>query len=107
MALAQPLKELFYHTVTIAPRSGYDEYAKPTYGAAVSYKAKIEQSGKLIMNAQGEEVVGKYTLFLDTTTPPDVNGQLTMPSGFETVNKIIAIRPVSDEFGINHVMVET
>jgi len=107
MALAIALKKFFYHTITIAPRSGYDEYAKPTYGTTVSYKAKIEQSGKLVMNQQGEEVVGRYTIYLDTTTPPDVNGNLTMPTGFETVNQIIAVRPVTDHNGINHVIVET
>ena len=107
MSLALALKKFFYHTVTIAPRTGRNNYALPTYGTAVSYSAKIEQSGKLVMNQQGEEVVGRYTIYLDTTTPPDVNGNLTMPSGFETVNQIIAVRPVNDQNGMNHVIVET
>ena len=85
-----------------------DKYGSPTYGTAVSYSAKVEESEKTHTTVSGQEVAGGYKIFLDTTSIPDINGQLTMPTGFSPTNPpILAVRPVSDHNGINHIVIET
>lgn len=108
MALAAPLRKFFTSTVTIAPLSSIDEWAKPTFGTAVSYSAKIERASERVITNSGDEVVAGYKIFLDTTTIPDVSAEITLPTGYDpTTPKILQVRPVSDHNGINHIVVVT
>ena len=106
MALAVPLRKLFTSAVTLASLSSIDKWGKSSFGSAVSYRAKIERASELVMTNSGDEVTGRYKVFIDTTTIPSVSDQITLPSGYEpTTPKILQVRPVSDHRGVNHVVV--
>lgn len=100
--------KFFNQTVTIEPKSGKDGYNKPTFGTAVSYKAKIEQSVENVRTDDNTEVVSSRKVFLNTQTAPSTTDQLTLPTGFEPLQpKILAVRIVTDDIGINHIVVMT
>lgn len=108
MALAAALKKLFTSTVTIAPLSSLDKFAKPTFGTAVSYSAKIERASERIVTNSGDEEVAGYKIFLATTTIPGVDAEITLPENYTPrTPKILEVRPVSDHHGINHIVVMT
>lgn len=44
------------NTVTVAPQTGRDVYGKPTYGAAVSYKAHLSRKKMLVRTIGGQSI---------------------------------------------------
>jgi hypothetical protein len=111
MAIDAALEELFDTTVTVAPRSGIDDYTKPTYGSAVTYSAHIERAEELLRTDVGQERVSKRKVFLYNaagwtgSNMPTANSQLTLPATHPpTTPQIIMVQPVSDENGIHHVV---
>ncbi len=101
---------LFKQTVTIAPKTGTstDGYNKPTFGTAVSYLAKIEMSSENVRVSDNEEKISSRKIFINTQTAPDTDDLLTLPAGFEPLTpKILEVRTISDNVGINHIVLIT
>ncbi len=111
MSINLALEELFDTTVTVAPSTGMDVYTKPSYGAAVTYKAHIERSEEMHRNDEGQERISKRKVFLysesgwTSSSVPTADSQLTLPATHSpTTPQIIMVQPVSDENGIHHVV---
>ncbi len=111
MAIHQAIVSKFFkQTVTIEPHTGTstDGYNKPTYGTAVSYSAKIEMAVENIRTDEQEDVVSSRKIFLSTQTAPATVDKITLPAGFEPLNpKILAVRTVTDDVGVNHIVLMT
>ena len=91
-------------SVSISPRTDVDGAGKPTFGTAVSYKARIEMRNVRSRDAQGREIVGRGIVFLATTTIPGSNSKITLPAGYDPlVPVLLEVRPVPDEYGTHHV----
>jgi len=94
-------------TVNIASRTSGDSYSGNLYGSDVGYRAAIQTNpgAEVIKDATNHEIVYKYKLYLATTTQPDPLDRVTLPSTFGSLTpEIVAMRPVSDESGIHHVV---
>jgi hypothetical protein len=115
MAIDPVLQELFDTTVTIAKRTSVHTsgYTKPGYGSATTYAAKIERSEDTVRTEQGHEVVARRKVFLYSTTAwsnaaniPRTTDRLTLPAthGPPTQPQIMMVQIVSDENGINHIV---
>lgn len=96
--------DLMPATVTVAPRTGVDAAGNPTFGAAVSYKARVEMRSVRSRDVNGREIVGRGIVYLATTTAPNRNGKVTLPSGYDPqVPVLLEVRQVEDEFGVHHI----
>ena len=114
MAIDPVLYELFDTSVSIQKRTSThtDGYPKPGYGSAVSYAAKIERSEDFVRTEQGHEIVSRRKVYLYSSTGwtasnmPRVYDRLTLPETHApTQPQIMLVQPVSDEYGINHVVI--
>lgn len=109
MAFDAELDELFVHTVTIVPQSSTDVDNQPTYGTAVSHRAKIALRTRYIRTASGREIAGRGTVYVvaasgATLSVPGAKDRLTMPTGFEPlIPPVLDVRPHYDEEGLHHV----
>lgn len=89
--------------VTVEPRSSVDAQGKPTFGAAVTYRARIQMRGVRLRDAQGREITGRGIVYLATTTQISRNARVTLPSGYDPqVPVILEVRPVNDDKGLHH-----
>lgn len=113
MAIDPVLFDLFDTTVTIAKRTSThtDGYPKPGFGTATTYSAKIERSEDLVRTEQGHETVSRRKVYLynaagwGSSNMPRVYDRLTLPDTHApTTPQIMLVQPVSDENGINHVV---
>jgi hypothetical protein len=80
-------------TATVAPRSGQDGYAEPTYGAAVSYRCRLVGKRKLVLTAEGRQVVSTQTLYLMSDAAIDPESQVTLSTGDVGSTERHAINP--------------
>jgi len=81
MALETDFLVLMTDDVKVAPRTGVDGYAKPTFGADVTYKAYVEQGAKLVVSAQGQEVTSGARAYLATVDQIATTSRVTLPTG--------------------------
>lgn len=95
------------HTVTIEPFTSVDLYGNYTYGAPVTYSARVQGKNQLITAMSGEEAVSRVTVYIPYATvgPRD---RITLPAIFQpTQPSILDVRQVSDEFGQHHTVILT
>ena len=100
-------RELMTETVTIAPKSGQNQYNEATFGTAVSYQARIVGKIMELRDRRGEEVTTTFELWLDTvdTIQPDAQLILTGAKWIDTTPEIFTVRRVTDEKGDSHVQI--
>lgn len=94
--------DMMPHRVTIEPYSSIDGYGAITYGAAVSYRARIQGKNTLVQTNTGEQKVARLTIYVAGTAigPQD---RITVPGPFTPTHpNILAIAQVSDENGQHH-----
>lgn len=108
MGMLDGVKDLFSHSVTMAPWTGQNEHGEATYGDATTYAAKIESGVDLLRAGFGDRsIVPKYKVFLAEPLQVDVRDQLTLDTAFgerdeagtfvaPTVS-IMKVAPVYDE----------
>jgi len=93
-------------TVVIEPWQSGDAYSKPTYGAAVSYRCRLEAGAHRILDANGQEVVSMTRLFLAGSFAISTKDRLTMPAGtIPSRPPIKRVDQVHDEEGPHHTVV--
>ena len=73
--------DMMKSTVTVAPLTGRARDGAPTYGTAVSYKARISYKNRTIRRANEQEVLSRGEVWTNGTTAIDVEDQLTLPAG--------------------------
>lgn len=106
MPVLRELRELFADTVTVKPRSGKDVNDQSTFGAAVTYTARVEGQIKLVTDEHGKERVSTVQVWLDRLVSTlTVRDELTLPSRFSPQKpQIIAVRHEVDEIGTSGTM---
>ena len=97
---------LLPHTITVTPYSSQNRYGEPTYGAAQSYKALVQQKVRQVRDLAGEERVSMVTVYVNTTAAITPRDKLTLPSGFTPQTPpIIQVARQSDEVGLHHCVI--
>ena len=97
--------DMLPHTITVEPFTGINTFGAATYGAAVTYRARIQGKNRLVTAVNGEEAVSHITMYLQRTTisPQD---RVTLPAPFSpTVPNILDVQHVSDESGGHHTVI--
>jgi hypothetical protein len=103
MSFLEDVLPLLAQTVTIAPWTGQDTYGEATYGAAVSYAARVEGKMQMIRDAVGAERVSAVTVYLATTASISPKDKLTLPSGWTPQTPaLLAVQRHADESGDHH-----
>lgn len=108
MAFLDGVRDLFPHTVTVAPWTGQNLYGEATYGDAVTYQAKIEQGVDLLRAGLGDRsIVPKYRVFLAEPIQVDPRDRLALDPAFGSRDAagsfeapsvaIVMVKPVYDE----------
>lgn len=69
---------LMSSSVAVAARSGMDAYGKPTYDAAVSYRAHLTGKRTLVRTAGGQDLVSTQSAYLATAAQIDATAQVTL-----------------------------
>lgn len=97
--------DLMTATVVYKPVTGYDDYGKPSHGAAVSYFAHIAYgTHKVVSRQTGEDALAAITVWLMGVIPTmHVDDQMILPDG--TTPRIIDWDLLSDETDIHHMKV--
>jgi hypothetical protein len=69
------------HEVTVEAYAGTNGFGAPTYAAAVTERALVDEGRKLVRAPTGDEVISEATVFLRlaATAPPE--SRITLPSG--------------------------
>ena len=111
MAIDIALEILFDASVMVAKSTGMDAFTNPSYASPTTYAAHIERSEEMHRTDEGQERISKRKLFLysesgwTSATVPTADWKLTLPTTHPpTTPQIIMVQPVSDENGINHVV---
>lgn len=93
--------DLLAQEVSIEPYAGRDAYGKPSYGAAVTYRARVSGRARRIVNAEGDDTVSMLQVHFGTVTaPPTVRDRVTLPSPYQPTNPpILSVGCSPDEDG--------
>lgn len=105
MVFDRQFLDLMTETITIQHlvSTSTDGYAVPSYGAAITAKARLEQILKTVKSKEGQEVQSDLTAYIApfdtsfnaiTITNTDL---LTMPSGYQTSPLTDALRHNDDQ----------
>ena len=108
MGLLDDVRDLFPHSVTVAPWTGQNIYGEATYGDAATFAAKIERGVDLVRAGMGDRsLVPKYKVFVAEPVQVDVRDQLTLDAAFGERNEagtfvapaatLVMATPVYDE----------
>jgi len=95
------LYDLFDRTVTLEAYASQTIAGKPSYSAAVSYKARIMMKDVGVRLANGTVVVGRGKIYLSEVVSASVRDRLTVPVDLPgDVNPpILSVSTVDDETG--------
>lgn len=96
--------DMMPHTVTLAPRTGLNDHGEPTYGTAVSYQARVSYRSHKVRGPDGEDVMARGAVWLQSTALAKVTDRLVLPEG-ETPAVILAVEKHADEAGGHHVKI--
>ena len=92
--------DLMPATVTVAPTTGVDGYGTPSYGAPVSYRARVVYKQELVRTPSGDEITARGHVWLVTAVRiPDVN-RITLPDA--TTPQILVSENYPDQSGAHH-----
>jgi hypothetical protein len=108
MGFLDGVRDLFPHTVTVAPWTGQNQYGEATYGDDETYQAKIERGVDLARAGIGDRsIVPQYKVFLAEPVQVDVRDRLTLDAAFGERNEagaftapaslIMMVKPIYDE----------
>lgn len=102
-------RDLFPHTVSVAPQTGKDQFGKPTYGTDVSYRARVVGKRRQVINAVGQAVLSDQTVYLYTADVVAPSSRVTLSTGYVGSTAALAINPpilsvarMPDESGFHH-----
>jgi hypothetical protein len=108
MGFLDGVRDLFPHTVTLAPWTGQNQYGEATYGDDSTYQAKIEQGVDLLRAGIGDRsIVPKYKVFVAEPIQVDLRDRLALDAVFGERDEsgtfvaptavIMKVAPVYDE----------
>lgn len=93
--------DMMPHTVTYAAVSGRDAYGKPTYGTAVTYRARVVYKQTRIVNRlNGQDAIATGVVWLAAKILPSLDAQVVLPDG--STPTILNWEVFPDEEGDHH-----
>ncbi len=98
MAFIDGFLDMLKSSVTHEPVTGRDDYAKPTYGAATTYVARVDYTRRKVTIADGRDVVAACTVWFDGTPTVTLDDRFTLPDG--TQPSILSWDQPTDETGL-------
>lgn len=94
------------HQISIEPYTGVDAWGAYTYGAAQTYRARVQGRTRVVTNVRGEEVVSKITVYVAATGGITAQDRLTLPSPWSpTQPPILDVQYVSNDVGHHHMVI--
>lgn len=87
------LTSLCRQIVTLKPRTSVDAYGEPSYGSAVSYRARLVGKRRTVYNDQGIEVLSTQTLYFAANPAIGAHDSLTLSTGDVNSTETGAITP--------------
>lgn len=91
------------HTVEVQQRTGLDAYAKPSYGAAVQYRARVVYKNSNVRARDGQVIVARGFVWVNGTPVITVDDRITLPDS--THPPILSVERYPDELGDHHIKV--
>jgi len=92
-----PWSDLMTQEVTWEPRTGLDEYSRPTYGAATAVRCRVVGRPRMTRDVDGQEVVSTTTIYCDGNPGISPVDRVTLPDGSQPV--ILRVESYPDENG--------
>lgn len=90
------------HSVAVEPFVSIDAYGTYSYGAAQTYRARIQGRNRVVTNSAGDEVVSRVTIYV-AGTGISQKDRVTLPSPWSpTQPNLIDVQLISDEAGYHH-----
>ena len=107
MSFENDFLDLMPHEVTIEPLSSQNEHGEFTYGAAVTYSARVTGKIRRVIGIDGREVTSMKTIYLGPGVQSiSTRDRITLPPGHEPQTPpILSIDFKPDEDGLHHVVV--
>lgn len=81
MAILDDFADMLPHDITWRKRTGQDAYGKPTYAAAVAFKARVDYRRRNFMNPSGQMVETRGEVIVGGTPPIEPVDEVTIPGG--------------------------
>lgn len=98
--------------VTVEPVTGWDQYGQKTYGAAVSYRARVSGKRRLVRSDKGDLVVSSHQVYFATTPAITPHDRITLSTGDVNSTEpgarqpaILAVGKFPDDMGGVHLTV--
>jgi len=102
-SIVNDLLDLFADTVIIEPWTGSDGMGASSYGAAVSYSARVKGQNKLVKDPSGKEQISTVNIVLAGTPGVTLKDRFTLPVRFTPQQPpAIALDNSADENGAHH-----
>ena len=100
--LESEFKEMASTTVSIEPLSTHSVYGAPSYGSAVEFIAHVEEDVQLVRNANGQEVMTKFRVFVMSSSA-SIGTHDRIDAAGSTELSIARVLTLNDEDGQHHV----
>lgn len=92
------------HSVVVEPYVSTDQYGALSFGAPVTYRARVQGKDRYLANVSGEEVVSSITVYVAGIV--GVKDRITLPAPFSPSQpNILNVSYVSDENGQHHTVI--
>lgn len=78
--LPNALKVEFRDTVTIEPYASQNSYGEPTFGASVTYPARVEVKSRRIAGSGGVEITARGRVQLASIATVTTKDRMTLPT---------------------------
>lgn len=85
--------DLLTQSVSVAPYASRNAYGEDSYGAAVTYRARVVGKRSKVINAAGQEVVSDQTVYLGTANAVDPRSRVTLSTADAGSTEEYAIHP--------------
>ena len=100
MGILEDLAPFCQDTITIAPKSTTNVNNEITWGAAVSYKARVVRRYRAIRTDRGDEKLSRALIYIMSAPGTTVESKITLPDG--TTPLILRVNTYPDEAGQKH-----
>ena len=99
--LESEFKEMASTTVSIEPLSTHSVYGAPSFGSAVEFIAHVEEDVQLVRNANGQEVMTKFRVFVMSSSA-SIGTHDRIDAAGSTELSIARVLTLNDEDGQHH-----
>ena len=103
MTIEAAFLDLMPSSVTVYPVATTDAYGLNTFGAGVVTRCRVQETGRVVKNADNEDIYEVGTIIFYGTPTITTKSKIVLPSG--AVPLIISVQVYNDDTGTNHTSV--